>query len=127
MPTHNIDLYKQINELLLEYGDQIRWRINEAMPKVAEETVQFFKTDSRIPDRTGDYKKGWRAKAWGMSSAYQGVTIYNATDWQLTHLLENGHAARDGGWVEARPHIIYANEFAQKRLVEMVKEEIESI
>lgn len=128
MPTHTFDLSKQISELLLEYGDMINKKVDETLPYVTEKTVEFLQTDSRVPKRTGDYRKGWRAKEWKASTLYKGVTVYNATDWQITHLLENGHAKRDGtGWVDAVPHIKYANEFAQETLVKTIKSEIEGI
>ena len=128
MPTHNIDLTKQINELLEEYGDAVIEKIEDTLPYVANKTLEFFQSSDKVPSKTGDYRKGWRAKSWRETSNYRGVTVYNATDWQLTHLLENGHHKRDGtGWVDKREHIIYANEYAQDLLVKTIKKEIEDI
>ena len=46
------------------------------------------------PKDTGDYKKGWRIK---QDKARKSIIVHNATDYQLTHLLEHGHVKRNGG------------------------------
>lgn len=45
----------------------------------------------RSKQRTGRYKKGWRSSAETSATGVE-VTVYNKTDYQLTHLLENPHA-----------------------------------
>ena len=47
--------------------------------------------------RTGKYNKGWRVKT-EKGRGYVNCIIHNATNYQLTHLLENGHriVGRDG-------------------------------
>ncbi len=66
-------------------------------------TLKRLKTES--PKLTGDYGKGWTSKK-SYSGKYSKVnTIHNKTDYQLTHLLEFGHAKRNGGRVAPRPHI----------------------
>lgn len=67
--------------------------------------------------RSGRYARGWRWKDEGYGSAY----VYNATDWQLTHLLEDGHRVfnRFGGpygSVGGDGHITNAENHAAERL-----------
>lgn len=67
-------------------------------------------------ERAGRYAKGWRVNNEG-DYAY----VYNATDWQLTHLLEDGHRVfnRFGGPFGSYggvKHILYAEIHAAERL-----------
>lgn len=41
-------------------------------------------------ERTGSYKKGWAVKV-ETDETGTTATVYNKTDYQLTHLLEKGH------------------------------------
>ena len=60
------------------------------------------------PNRKTPYRLGW---TWEDHVYQHGerVTVWNETNWQLTHLLENGHfiTNRRGGiaWSEPKPHI----------------------
>lgn len=91
-----------INEILNEYSSDIQEGITEAAYKVAEDGKNKLKVTS--PKRTGDYRKGWRVdKRHGKGFVH--ATIYNATDWQLTHLLEKPHAIKNqyGTWGTSKP------------------------
>lgn len=54
--------------------------------KVAEDTIK-----SESPHRTGRYREGWKTEVKEDADGHISAHIYNATDWQLTHLLEKGH------------------------------------
>lgn len=80
---------------------------------------------STSPKLTGDYAKGWRKKTVYESSTEVRVSVYNATDYQLTHLLENGHVlvgynGKVLGTVGAKPHIGPAEQKAEKELEKKV-------
>lgn len=111
------DFTHTMNALLQEYGDQII----DITISAAEDTSKSARNKLRannagaFRNRTGDYRRGWRAS---LQKNRLGVLaqVYNATDWQLTHLLENGHDVVRGGVVvghaKAYPHIAEVNDWA---------------
>lgn len=127
-----LDLTKSMNALLKEYGDEIRDAIEEVLPKVANDTVTLLKNGSSTPHRTGAYEKDWAVEKWKQSSQYLGATVYNKKHYQLTHLLEYGHAMKRGGRtiapdVKAYPHIKDAEDFAGDELIRQVTRKVGAI
>lgn len=82
-----------INDILNEYSKDIQEGITESAIKVAENGKNKLRVTS--PKKTGKYSKGWRVQK-KQGNGYVHATIYNATDWQLTHLLEKPHLLRNG-------------------------------
>ncbi len=89
-----LDFTSAISGYLNEYGKEIREEVEELADEVAGETLKEIKANS--PVDKGSYKKGWRKKTKVSALGKKTITVYNATDYQLTHLLENGHLNRDG-------------------------------
>ena len=118
-----IDLQKEVNIRLENYVKEIDDSFAEILPKVGKETVKELKTSS--PKRTGRYSKGWKQKVEKDGINGNKLTVYNADAYQLTHLLENGHASRDGGFVSGRPHIKPAQDKAEKEVLEELTKAIQ--
>lgn len=59
--------------------------------------------------KRGKYLQGWKVEIEDRDRGGHTAIVHNETDWQLTHLLENGHLIvnkRGGtGWASAHPHI----------------------
>lgn len=93
----------QISEILNEYSNDIQEGITRSAIEVAEEGKNKLKATS--PKKTGDYRKGWKVEK-RKGKGFIHTTIYNATDWQLTHLLEKPHAIRNqyGEWGTYNPN-----------------------
>ena len=68
------------------------------------------------PQKTGRYAKSWRTKKTKENATQLEVTVYSPTRYMLAHLLEHGHAMRNGGRVRAIPHIAPAGEKAEAEL-----------
>lgn len=100
---------------LRNYAADVQDEIEVASKEEAQKLVQELKADS--PKKTGSYKKGWKLKKSGKNK----YIVYNKTDYQLTHLLEHGHAKRDGGRVEAKVHIRPAEERAVRNFIDRVE------
>ena|SRR5690606_21105568 len=99
------NLAGEITKALQQYTTEVTEGLEEAKKRVAKETVKQLRATS--PKLTGDYSRGWRTKQVGSAQV-----IHNATDYQLTHLLEWGHAKVGGGRVAPRPHIRKAEQEA---------------
>lgn len=109
-----------IAQELADYSQEITDGIKQEVREVAKECRDEIKQNS--PVLTGSYKKGWRTKV-----NYEGredirVTVHNKTDYQLTHLLENGWPT-EGGTLRAYPipHIGPAEQNAARKLENRVK------
>lgn len=111
------DISEEIARALKEYTEEVEEGIDVASTKVSKEAVKELKKTS--PKKSGDYRKGWRVK-----SVNGKKVIHNKTDYQLTHLLENGHAKAGGGRVKAIPHIKPVEERAIRDFEEEVKKVI---
>lgn len=85
------------------YTDSVVAGIPAVLDAAAKETLTDLR--NRSPRKTGSYAKGWRVKRGRSGTGGESRVIHNATDYQLTHLLELGHAKRNGGRVSAIPHI----------------------
>lgn len=86
---------------------------------MAKECKQEIQQNS--PVLTGSYRKGWQDKVEYESSSDIRTVVRNRTDYQLTHLLENGHAKVKGGRVEGKPHIGPAEQHVEEKLLKKVK------
>ncbi|WP_407926433.1 HK97 gp10 family phage protein [Aquibacillus kalidii] len=111
------DISKEIARALSQYTDEVKEGLEEAKKETAKETVTNLRNNS--PKLTGDYAKGWKTKKNGTAQV-----VHNKTDYQLTHLLENGHVKRGGGRVQAIPHIKPAEEEAIDNYVKKVEKVI---
>ena len=80
------ELAQELAQGLSEYSQEVADAIKKATDEVAEEAVQELKSTS--PVLTGSYAKGWAKKNTYESKSSKRNTVYNKTDYQLTHLLE---------------------------------------
>lgn len=115
-------LAEAVNEILKAYGDHVTAGMKEAVKKIADEAKR--ETRNASPKRTGKYRKGWAVKDTSTRLSAEAI-VHNRTSYQLTHLLEKGHALRRGGrtigHVKAFPHIGPAEERAVKNFEKAVE------
>lgn len=105
---------------LKEYAGAVAEDLKQAAKKTAEDCAKELRSTS--PTATGKYRKGWKVKKAFESGTSARYTVHNATAYQLTHLLEKGHAKRGGGRVAAIPHIALAEEKAIEQMTKLAKE-----
>lgn len=73
------------------------------------------------------YCKGWSLKKDKTGRNRFIVKVWNKTDYQLTHLLEFGHATRNGGRTKPQPHIRPTEEKYKKEFEKELKRKIGGI
>lgn len=90
---------KTLNDELVKYAKTVDEDVQKLAKQVATEGMEKIKAASPV-GATGDYKNGWRVKRQGKK-----FIVHNLTNYQLTHLLEFGHAKVSGGRVPGKSHI----------------------
>lgn len=112
-----------INKILAEYTEEVTNAITEVAEEIGNECVAELK-NSQATKRTGKYNKGWSAKV-NKGNNFINVTVHNKTGYRLTHLLENGHATRNGQRTKPIVHIKPVEEKANKEfesaVIEIIK------
>lgn len=117
----SIDIAQLANEISRQlelYAEAVDEDINVAAKKVSKEGEAKLKQTSPEGAR-GEYATGWTIKKQGKN-----YILWNAEHYQLTHLLEKGHATRDGGRTQAQPHI---KPVEQKMIKDFEKEVIKAV
>lgn len=113
----------QMKEILDEFSDKVNEVLDKSANQTADEAVEKLRNTS--PRKSGAYAQGWTVKKEGKGD----VIVHNATNYQLTHLLENGHVIRNKkgtyGRAPAHKHIkpveTWANKEFQRKIEEGLK------
>ena len=108
-----------IMEGLNEYADLAADSVKNAVKKAGDTVKEDI--NASAPVRTGKYAKSWRTKTTKETSQSLEVTVYSPSRYMLAHLLENGHAKRNGGRVRAIPHIAPAQEHGEELLMQDIE------
>lgn len=113
-----INIANEIAKALTEYTQEVTNGIEQEKKDKGKKAVQLLRNNSPVGE-TGDYAKGWTEKTIDNKEV-----IYNKNKPQITHLLEFGHAKRNGGRVAAIPHIRPVEEQISNEFLEGVKKVI---
>lgn len=122
------ELQKAITDYLENYVEDIEVDVEDATNTVVKEAKQEL---VQISPRSGiardtKYYKGWAIKNSGRTrkGKYYSKVIWNKTNYQLTHLLEFGHATRNGGRTQAQPHIRKVEEKYGTKFADLLEKKI---
>ena len=107
-----------MRKILDAYEDRVKNVYEMSVSRVSREAVQRLRNTS--PKKSGSYARGWSLKKVKSRANVMDVIVHNRTDYQLTHLLENGHVIRNkkGEYGRTRPikHIAPVAEWAENEL-----------
>lgn len=108
------------NKITNQFYNKVDDTLEETLAELADEARDMVSEKS--PKDTGDYAKGWEVKHESKNS----YIVHNATDYQLTHLLEKGHDivawGRNWGHVKGKKHIKPVERWLQKEAAKKFKE-----
>ena len=109
----------EIMKGLAEYADLATEDVKKAVKKAG--TAVRKDIEANAPKDTGKYAKSWAVKTTKETSNSLEVTVHSRNRYQLSHLLEFGHAKRGGGRVPGRAHIAPAEERAGRTLEQEIE------
>ena len=109
------DLAATVMRELDEYRDLATDAMKEAVKDAGKTVRNEIRNSEATPKKSGDYRKSWTSRTTAESSKDIEVTVYSPSRYMLAHLLENGHAKRNGGRTRAFPHIAPAEEIGERQ------------
>ena len=120
-------IQNQMADILDDYSRDVKKATNDAIGNTSKQSVQKLKNTS--PKRSGKYARGWTTKKERSRDGIVTVTVHNKTDYQLTHLLENGHVIKNAkgeyGRFNGIKHIAPVEEWAASELPLEIEKELE--
>ena len=122
--TVKIDqLADAIMDGLEEYKNLAGSQVKSAVRKAANTVRDDIK--AATPRRTGRYAESWTTSKTKENSTGLTMTVYSPSRYMLAHLLEFGHALRNGGRARAFPHIAPAEQHGISTLESAITKALE--
>ena len=106
---------EEVDKAVTEAGRVALDYLLENSPVDTSKSAKLHIRGGKLKGSSGLYRKGWRMKTY-TENGVKAVKVYNETCYQLTHLLEFGHLAKNGKFVKPVPHIKQAEELAERVL-----------
>ena len=103
---------------LEEYNKLSAETVKKAVDKAGKTVRDQIKGSA--PVRTGKYARSWTSRKTKETATALQVTVYSPSRYMLAHLLEHGHAKRNGGRVRAIPHIAPAEVAGEEQLTQEI-------
>lgn len=113
----------QMKDVLGVFTDEVLHDVESAVDEVGEEAAARLKQANKGRTTWKKYPRGWKSTVRKRRLTHEAI-IHNATDYRLTHLLEFGHAKRNGGRTKAYPHIADVADWADEELQRRIEEKV---
>ena len=121
------DLSRAVAKVLDEYEESVIETVKRVTNELAKEGLSKVKAASPVsgksPKRSA-YRSGWSKKVITNRMGASAI-IYNGKYPGLVHLLEKGHALRNGGRSAAYPHVEPVQDWMNDELQKRIKEAIQ--
>ena len=114
-----------ISEYLTEYSENVTEIAKNVVDEMSENVMKEVKKHITWKDKV--YSKNFALKtAFEDSRNKRRVWYVKSPHYRLTHLLEFGHATRNGGRTRSFPHVKYGNDYLLNNFDREMKEAIEN-
>ena len=107
-------LAEEILRRLEEHTEEVEDALDRTKNDLAKEAVAELKATS--PKDHGEYAGSWTRRKRGTK-----IIVHNRKHYQLTHLLEKGHALWQGGRSPAKVHIAPVEKKVQREAISKLK------
>ena len=123
--SQNVSI-NDMDDVIMKELEQYAKLATDDMKDAVKNTAKSVKKDieSSAPVLTGRYKKSWAVKNISENANSIEISVHSRNRYQLTHLLEHGHAKRGGGRVAGKPHIAPAEEKGKQDLINAIEEKL---
>ena len=115
-----------LEKMFQEYTEESSTRFKEDCKNAAKQCAKDIQQNAKASFKGSKYAKGWTYRKIYEDRDYINFSVYNATDWQLAHLLEYGHRKYifgydTGEYVQGRAHIRPAEEKMEEEFIQRIK------
>lgn len=117
---------KAISKNLRIYGKAVEEAVAEIGQESVKKLVKKTKETAPVGKRKKHYKNSIKFKTIKSPRRTKYIWYVDGPDYRLSHLLENGHATRNGGRTKGTHFIKNASEPILKEYVENVEEAIKN-
>ena len=121
------DLSKAVAAVLSEYEESVVETVQRVTNELAKDGLSKVKAASPVSGKSpksSAYRSGWSKKVITNRLGASAI-IYNGKYPGLVHLLEKGHALRNGGRSRAQPHVAPVQEWMSNELQKRIEEAIQ--
>lgn len=114
-----------VSKMLKDYGYEVMDEVYEALSEVSKEAVKKLQTQSAATFGKGEYSQGW-TRTLEKKRLQTFATVHGKKPtYALAHLLEHGHALRNGERSRSFIHIAPVNDWAQDEALDRIVSKLE--